>query len=678
MFSVGGSRFKIQKHRTSNTELRISNFERTNSHPPEADATRRISLEIFSPADKVAFVPKTLLMEIQENKRTSWAWIPSLYFAEGIPYVVVMALSVIMYKRLGISNTDIALYTSWLYLPWVIKPLWSPIVDILKTKRAWIVAMQLIIGAALGAVALTIPAPNFFKASLAVFWLLAFSSATHDIAADGFYMLGLSKHDQAWFVGIRSTFYRLAMITGQGLLIMLAGAIESKTGLPPVAVQVKADPTISAAANDFSFDPGSIQTPPTEGELHLVAQPEVLKLAPHPRGKAEVDALMAKAKNWNKEHGFYAGEKSAATKAQTESLWKKTLSAPLGDWLEKTFPKETIQKSAVAGNAEIVFFTLSKEPPADKNIVVNFGFEKGDKSIALREGERFTFNSKNWNTPFAAVLQLDPKLETATSATFKARSGNIPFAWSTTLLVLAALFLVFCIYHKFVLPRPASDVPTAKSGNLFAEFFKTLGSYFQKPGILTALAFILLYRFAEAQSIKLLSPFLLDAREVGGLGLTTGQVGFVYGTVGIICLTLGGLFGGFLAAKYGLKKMLPIMICAIHLPNAAFVYLSFVQPDNFFVINLCIAVEQFGYGFGFAAYMLYLLYFSDGEHKTAHYAICTGFMALGMMLPGMAAGAIQDHLGYVNFFIWVLIATIPSFGAAALIKIDPAFGKRAE
>src|SRR5437870_4361346 len=163
-------------------------------------------------------------------RRNPWAWVPTLYLAEGLPYVVVMMVSVIMYKGLGVSNSDIALYTSWLYLPWVIKPLWSPLVDILKTRRMWIWMMQLFIGAGLAGVALMIPASHFFQYTLAFLWLLAFSSATHDIAADGFYMLATTQREQAFFVGIRSTFYRISMISGQGLLVILAGLIQSRTG----------------------------------------------------------------------------------------------------------------------------------------------------------------------------------------------------------------------------------------------------------------------------------------------------------------------------------------------------------------------------------------------------------------------------------------------------------------
>ncbi|HPI37308.1 MAG TPA: MFS transporter [Ignavibacteriaceae bacterium] len=419
--------------------------------------------------------------------RNAWAWVPSLYFAEGIPYIVVMTVSVIMYKRMGISNTDIALYTSWLYLPWVIKPLWSPVVDLLKTKRFWIVFMQLFVGAGLAGVALTIPGSDFFRYTLAFFWLLAFSSATHDIAADGFYMLGLSSHDQAWFVGIRSTFYRIAMITGQGLIVIVAGHLETT-------------------------------------------------------------------------------------------------------------------------------------------------------------------------------------------------SQNISYAWSITFFILAALFLIFCIYHYFILPFPAVDVVRGKeeSKNFFKEFALTFVSFFKKKKIGVAIGFLLLYRFAEAQLVKIASPFLLDSREIGGLGLSTEEVGFVYGTVGIIALTLGGILGGVLAAKKGLKYWIWWMVLAINVPDLVYVYLSYALPENFLIVNICVAIEQFGYGIGFTAYMLYMIYISEGESKTAHFALTTGFMALGMMIPGMFSGWIQENIGYQHFFVWVCIATIPAFIITKFVDIDPAFGKKTD
>ena len=437
-------------------------------------------------------------IEKKNNKTSPWAWIPSLYLASGLPYVVVMTVSVIMYKRLGVSNTEIALYTSWLYLPWVIKPFWSPLVDILKTKRLWIITMQLLIGAGLGGVALTIPTDDFLRASLAFLWLLAFSSATHDIAADGFYMLGLSKHDQTWFVGIRSTFYRLAMIAGQGLLIMLAGLLERAAQSP------------DAAVSGASVDPG------------------------------------------------------------------------------------------------------------------------------------------------------------------------IAFAWSITFYVMAGLFILFFAWHRFALPRPADDVPTLHEtyADILRDFLETFVSFFKKPQIGVVLAFLLLFRFAEAQLAKLAPPFLLDSAEAGGLALSTGEVGFAYGTIGVLMLTLGGLLGGFLAARHGLKHWLLWMVIAINLPNAVYIFLSTVLPDNLLIVNLAIGIEQFGYGFGFAAYMLYMLYTSNGAHQTAHYAICTGFMALGMMIPGMFSGWLQELIGYQYFFIWVMVATIPSFVVAMLIPLDKSFGKK--
>ena len=414
-----------------------------------------------------------------------WGWIPSLYFSQGIPYVVVMTLSVVMYKNLKISNTEIALYTSWLYLPWVIKPLWSPLVEMFRTKRFWIVSLQFVIGLAFALVALTLPAPDFFRATLAVFWLLAFSSATHDIAADGFYMLAQPAHQQAAFVGVRSTFFRLAMIGGQGGLVYLAGSLEKST-------------------------------------------------------------------------------------------------------------------------------------------------------------------------------------------------GDVAYAWSLVFVLLALIFGVVGLYHFFALPQPVIDRSTARAQNFFADFFAVFAAFFRKPGIFTVLTFLLFYRFSEAQLLKLVTPFLLDGREVGGLGLSTQQVGIAYGTVGVIALTLGGLLGGWVISRVGLKRMLWPMICIMNLPNLVFVFLAMTQPTSLWVIGGSLAVEQFGYGFGFTAYLLYMIMVADGEHKTAHYALCTGFMALGMMLPGMPAGWLQDQMGYPNFFIWVCVATLPSFAAAALVKIDPAFGKRAD
>jgi len=423
------------------------------------------------------------MTENLKKNKSPWAWIPTLYFAQGIPYVVAMTVSVIMYKRLGISNTDIALYTSWLYLPWVIKPFWSPFVDLLKTKRWWVVTMQLLIGAGLAGIAFLIPVPFFFQGTLAVFWLIAFSSATHDIAADGFYMLALDSGQQSFFVGIRSTFYRIAMISGQGLLIILAGTLERVT-------------------------------------------------------------------------------------------------------------------------------------------------------------------------------------------------GNIKLSWSITFFVLTGIFMLLMVYHRFVLPKPESDKPGADTNakNVFKEFAVTFKSFFEKKHIGTALTFMLVYRLGESMLVKIASPFLLDGRETGGLGLTTEQVGVVYGTVGVIALTLGGILGGIAASRKGLKFWIFPMALSITLPNIVYVLLSAYQPENLWIINACVAVEQFGYGFGFAAYLLYMIYFADGEHKTAHYAFCTGFMALGMMLPGMIAGWLQETVGYQNFFLIIVGCTIPTLAVIPFLKIDKNFG----
>ncbi|WP_297063811.1 MFS transporter [uncultured Duncaniella sp.] len=418
--------------------------------------------------------------------RNPWAWIPTLYFAQGLPYVAVMTISVIMYKRLGLSNTDIALYTGWLYLPWVIKPFWSPFVDIISTKRRWTITMQWLIGIAFAGIAFALPTSFFFSLTLAIFWLVGFTSATHDIAADGYYMLALTEHQQSLYVGIRSTFYRIATVAGQGLLVILAGAIEES-------------------------------------------------------------------------------------------------------------------------------------------------------------------------------------------------SGNIPFAWSVVFGILSVMFLVFAFYHSRILPKveQTSARPLTTANDVWREFIAVFSEFFRKKQVGVAIVFMLLYRLPEAQLVKLINPFLLDPPSAGGLGLSTGQVGIVYGTVGIIGLTLGGIIGGIIAARRGLKFWLRPMAWSMSLTCLTFVYLSFANEPSLAIVNICVFIEQFGYGFGFTAYMLYLIYFSEGRHRTAHYSICTGFMALGMMLPGMAAGWIQETIGYQNFFIWTMICCVATIGVTYLIKINPEFGKKA-
>ena len=437
-----------------------------------------------------------------------WRWIPSLYFGQGLPYVVVMTLSVVMYKNLGIDNTAIALYTSWLYLPWVIKPLWSPLVDLLGTRRGWVVSLQFLVGASLAGVALTLPLPSFFQMSLAVFWLMAFASATHDIAADGFYMMALPQHQQAAFVGIRSLFYRASMITGQGGLVYGAGRLAETT-------------------------------------------------------------------------------------------------------------------------------------------------------------------------------------------------GQVVLAWQVVMGLLALAFALLFLWHRTVLPRPADDRPhlvlsrpagqpadgadaasgqgwkPASASALWSGFAETFAAFFSRRDIVLVLAFLLLFRLGEAQLVKLLAPFLMDGRSQGGLGLSTAQLGIAYGTFGVAALTLGGVLGGLSIARFGLKRCLWPMVAAIHTPNLLYVALALWQPESLTLVTAAVAAEQLGYGFGFAAYLMFMIHVAEGQHKTAHYALCTGFMALGMMLPGMVSGWLQQQLGYAAFFVWVCVATLPSVVVAAMLKIPPEFGRKA-
>ena len=429
-----------------------------------------------------------------ENKKSTspWAWVPSLYFAEGLPYGIVVVASVVMYTNLGLATDKAVFYTSLLYLPWVLKPFWSPFIDILKTKRWWIFAMQLLIGIGFAGIAFTIPIKDFYvQATLAFFFLLAFSSATHDIAADGFYMLGLDTSDQAWFVGFRSTFYRIANIVGQGVTVMAAGLLSKSMG--------------------FSM------------------------------------------------------------------------------------------------------------------------------------------------------------------------------AWVIILFTLAGLFIVLAFYHRFIIPRPVTDAPKLdlKASDILKEFGDAFVTFFKKPYILLAIFFLLTFRFAEGQLIKLIPPFLMAPLTEGGLGIATEYVGFAQGIMGIIGLTFGGIFGGIIASRGGLKKwLLPMTL--IMVPNALiYVILSVFQPSSLLIIVPCVMLEQFFYGFGFTAYMLFMMYVASdagkgNKHQSSHYAICTGFMALSMMLPGMVAGQMQKMLGYQHFFIWALLCTVVPIIAVLLlkVKIDPAYGRK--
>lgn len=610
-----------------------------------------------------------------------WSWIPTLYFAQGLPYVAVMTISVIMYKRLGISNTDIALYTGWLYLPWVIKPLWSPFVDIIKTKRWWTLTMQWILALALAGIAFSIPTSFFFQLTLAVFWIVGFTSATHDIAADGFYMHALTEHEQSLYVGIRSTFYRIATIAGQGLLVIIAGLIETGTGLEPALLTVEASPSYSNTLTLPTFDGVATDG---EKEAHFVFTSAEIQAGVTPSVndsadvKAQIAGLEKAVKEWNIANRFVApdevkGDNKVAQKAKEESAFTS--------WVRNHFGEKREVTTDATDNVVVVGVRLSKQPAPDETKVLNMTFKDGDQSIRLEQNSlssRLEFTADNWDKPAYLLFRIDHKLKETTSATFAGASGNIPFAWMVVFIVLSGFFFIVSIYHNWVLPRPASDRPAkdAQAGSIMKEFFETFKTFFTKRQAAVAILFMLLYRLPEAQLVKLINPFLLDPIDKGGLGLTTGEVGVVYGTVGIIGLTLGGIIGGICAARGGLKKWLWPMAWSMSLTCLTFIYLSYAQDHSLLTVNICVFIEQFGYGFGFTAYMLYLIYFSEGEHKTAHYAICTGFMALGMMLPGMAAGWLQETIGYRHFFVWTIVCCAATIAVCAFIKIDPNFGRK--
>ncbi len=623
----------------------------------------------------------------QATGRSPWAWIPTLYFAQGLPYVAVMTISVIMYKRLGISNTDIALYTGWLYLPWVIKPFWSPFVDIIKTKRWWTLSMQWIIAFALAGIAFAIPAPFFFQLTLAIFWLVGFTSATHDIAADGFYMLALTEHEQSLYVGIRSTFYRVATVAGQGLLVIVAGLIETNTGLAPLRITVDADPSAEWRPCDLQWTDDVV--PDLDGELQFISvvPGTVATTAPDKVDKdgevisfGQYAAMVRDSvKSRNEHNGF------VATEVRSQGVLPSTvIDAPgaFTEWVRATFGEDREPYTLKHNNIAIVGVRLNKRPPVGEDIVLNVTHKSGDQSIKLEQASlstRFVFNDTNWDKTAWLCFEIDNKLTAPATARFEGASGNIPFAWMIVFAVLSAFFFLVAFYHSWALPRPSGDGAEGSGSSpsaILRDFFETFRSFFQKPQVWVAVAFMLLYRLPEAQLVKLINPFLLDPVDKGGMGLTTGQVGIVYGTVGIIGLTLGGIIGGIAAAKGGLKRWLWPMAWSMSLTCLTFVYLSYATDPSLLTVNICVFIEQFGYGFGFTAYMLYLIYFSEGKHKTAHYAICTGFMALGMMLPGMAAGWLQETIGYRHFFIWTMICCAATIGVCAFLKIDPNFGRK--
>ncbi|MCK9560839.1 MAG: MFS transporter, partial [Candidatus Marinimicrobia bacterium] len=320
---------------------------------------------------------------------------------------------------------------------------------------------------------------------------------------------------------------------------------------------------------------------------------------------------------------------------------------------------------------------LSAPPEENEVVVVNFGRKKGSKDINLKSAGRLEFTSDNWNMPVKVTLKVDHRLRAPARAEFEATAGDAPFSWAISFGVLGVIFLLFGLYHKWMLPQGIESVKTG-TRELASGWFEVFASFFRKKEIVGGIFFLLFYRLAESQLVKMAAPFLLDSQEAGGLALTTTQVGFVYGTVGIISLTIGGILGGLIASRDGLKKWILWMALAINIPNLVYVYLAYFQPDNFLIVTICVAIEQFGYGFGFTGYMLYMLYLAEGEFKTSHYAIATAFMALGMMLPGMISGKLQALMGYRAFFLYIMACTVPSFLMAFLVKIDPDFGKKKE
>jgi MFS transporter, PAT family, beta-lactamase induction signal transducer AmpG len=411
----------------------------------------------------------------------AWSWVPSLYFLEGLPYVVANNVSVALYKTLEVSNTQIAFLTSWLSLVWAAKALWSPFIDGVSTKRRWVVAMQFAMVPALAVIALSLPLPHAVTLSLVLFFVMAFASATHDVAADGFYMLGLTKDQQAAFVGVRSTFWRMALIFGEGGLIVLAGVLGKTYG--PVV------------------------------------------------------------------------------------------------------------------------------------------------------------------------------------------------GWQLTLGIAALIFAVGAVYHALVLPHAPEDVPRTQPAA--AAGLEAVKSFFAKKDILRGIAFIEFFRFAENHMSKLIIPFLNDPRDIGGLGLSLEQIGIAKGTVGVVCLVLGGILGGLAIYKHGLKAWLWPMVIAVNVPNLLYVYLAMAQPTDFPLICGIIGVEQFGYGFGLSAYMMYLIHLADGPYKTTHYAFATGLMAFAVWDAQVWSGAMQEALGYAGFFQWVLLLSVPAFVVVALVRVPDDHGKKA-
>lgn len=721
-------------------------------------------------------------------RKSPWSWVPSLYFAEGIPYTIVMTISVIMYAKLGVSNTKIALFTSLLGLPWVIKPLWGPLVDLYWTKRGWVIWMQFLMAGAFGLLALTLNVPWWWTGTLVLFAAGAFLSATHDIAADGFYMLGLGENQQAKFVGVRSMFYRFAMITGQGLLIIAVGMVESRTGPKPTTIAVYTSDAKAASASDIANEGTLINVTPARV---LLSPGTTTSLAVTLAEAPQTTRVITLSQRYSKAiyNFFPVGDESLIKVAKGNDRLefspenyktpKQVVIEADAKLKEPTLAVFEVRAGNIQFSWTICFAVMSAlfvllamyhwaalpRPVTDTNagldrppfgqaagwmlltiilpvwaliasfygfrnqggwLLEKFGFveaaiagekiaragEQGLKAIFLSvsaaDALGLLLTAIFVTALLAAAATLKKQAQQAGAATESRGSQDIAIIMIALLSVvlffglkpivrgmavdaestlkndaltfLTNLAIVLFAWLFFVSRRVQSNSLSAfkgasvRSGIPFAEVFI---SFFRKPGIGRMLAFLLLYRLGEAMLVKISGPFLIGDRAKGGMGLSTSQYGLAYGTIGMLMLTIGGVCGGYVASKVGLKRVIFWMCLAINLPDALYVYLAYYQPEQFWVTLACVGGEALGYGFGFAAYMLYMLYVAgEGEHKTSHFAICTGFMALGMMLPGMISGAVQEAVGYYVFFIIVCIATLPGFITLLFIPLDPEFGRR--
>ena len=729
-------------------------------------------------------------------RRSPWAWVPSLYFAEGIPYVLVMTVSVVMYKMLGISNRDIAVYTSLLYLPWVIKPLWGPLVDLYWTKRRWVVLLQFLMGIEFAIMAVALQTPGWWVASLAVFTCAAFSSATHDIAADGFYMLGLDSGRQAYFVGYRGTFYRLAVIFGSGLLPIAVGSIVAFTGPDPVSIDLRGmpadsaplakvrevvqpkDPFVIATPASLSLAPGTTQSV----ELRLAAAPQTTMVLTVSRKAAHWytalfsvgdgmkltggERIEVGPDNWQTPRKMVA-EADAKLKQSVQSVWTVAsgniglswasafgaigvLFVVLSVWHRWAMPKPASDGHG-GGDRPPFFYAASwmlatVAVPVVVLVALYYGFEFWGGSLASKckienlplaaTGVALAIAATFCTLLFglAAKMAASPDGSSATSRPAFTAFQKASFAIAAMLLLVALSIgcrpiVELWAAQAFPKIKFASDVLLFASQLLIIlvawmfvgtsvagwyaiaafrgaarrcrlPFDEAFISFFRKPQVGRMIAFLLLYRLGEAMLIKLSGPFLLDTTTNGGLNLSPEKYGVAYGVGGVLALMAGGILGGEFASRFGLKKVILFMCLMLNAPHLLYVLLSYFRPENTAIVYVCVAGEQFGYGFGFAAYMIYMLFIAgEGEHKTSHFAITTGFMALSMMLPGYVSGSIyeacrtpgfktwllgtgipesvaQATLGYPAFFLIVIAAAIPGLLILAFIPLNPEFGKK--